>query len=69
MQFVEQKQTLIKTKQNRKWKIPHIVLERRALCFSSYKNCKLTEKLISWSSQKKKGGIFCANYLDQSEFF
>ena len=28
---------LIKTKRNRKWKKAHTVLERRILCFSSYK--------------------------------
>ena len=31
---------------NRKWKIPHTVLERRTLCFSSYKNPKM--KLELW---------------------
>ena len=38
--FVEEK-SLIKTKWNEKWKIPHTVLERRTLRFSSYKNHKL----------------------------
>ena len=33
---------------------PHTVLERRSLCFSSYKNCKLKSKTVmSWSSRKK----------------
>ena len=35
-------QTLIKTKWNRKWKIPHMLLE---LCFSSCKNRELKVKL------------------------
>ena len=33
------------TKPNRKWKIIHTVLERRTLCFSSYKNRKLKVEL------------------------
>ena len=32
--------TLIKTRRNQKWKIPLVVSEGWALCFSSYKNCK-----------------------------
>ena len=44
MNIVEQKQTLIKTKWDRKWKIQHTVLERRTLCFTSYKNRKLKVK-------------------------
>ena len=55
MHFVEQKiSTLIKTKRNRKWKIPHIVLERRTLCFSSYKNRKLKVKLWWVGAHKRK---------------
>ena len=34
-------QTLIKTKQNQKWKIQHKLLKRRTLRFSSYKNFEL----------------------------
>ena len=45
MHFVEQIQTLIKTKQNRKWEIPNTVFERRTLCITSYKNRKLKVKL------------------------
>ena len=45
MYFAEQKKTLIKSKRNRKWKIPHTVLERQNLRFSSYKNRKLKVKL------------------------
>ena len=44
MLFVEQ--TLIKTKQHRKWKIPYTVWERRTLCFNSYKNREL--KVTLW---------------------
>ena len=35
----------MKTKQNRKWKIPHIVLERRTLGLSSYKIREIKVKL------------------------
>ena len=56
-------------KRNRKWKIPHMVLERRALCLSSYKNRKLKVKQISWSSRKKKEGIFCTAYFVRRKFF
>ena len=44
--------TLIKTKQSRKWKIQHTVLERRTLCFSSYKLNRVE------SREKKKKWIF-----------
>ena len=43
--LLNKKKTLIKAKRNRKWKTLHTVLERRALCFSSYKNLKLKVKL------------------------
>ena len=58
MHFVEQKQTLVKMKRNRKCKIPHTVLERRTLCFSSYKNRKLKVKLWWVGAREKKGGYF-----------
>ena len=45
MYFVEKIYTLIKTKRSQKWKIPNSVFERPNLCFSSYKNRKLTVKL------------------------
>ena len=45
--------------QNRKWKISQAVLERRILCFSSYKNCKLKVKLDELELAKKNDLIFC----------
>ena len=39
----KKQQTFIKTKRNRKWKIPHTVLERQTLC--SYENRKSKIKL------------------------
>ena len=68
MHFVEKKKkkTLIKVKRNRKWKITHIVLERRTLCFSSYKNRKLKVKLW-WVGARE--GIFCTVYFVQRKFF
>ena len=44
-------------------------LERRTLCFSSYKNRKLKVKLMRWSSRKKKEGIFCTVYFVGREVF
>ena len=38
------------------------------LCFSSYRNCKLKVKLISWSSRKKKKGIFSPFILSSGIF-
>ena len=49
---------------------PITVLERRTLCFSSYKNRKLkVQTVMSWSSQKKKEGIFCIVYFVRGKFF
>ena len=66
MHFVEQKYEL--KIYNLKYKLPHIVLERRTLCFSSYKNHKLKVKL-SQSSRRKKEGIFCTVYFVRRKFF
>ena len=43
-----------KTKRNRKWKIPHTVLERQNLCFSSYKNRKLIVNLWWVGARERK---------------
>ena len=51
MLFVEQ--TLIKTRQNWKPKIPYIFLERWTLWFSSCKNCGLKVKLLDLVKEKK----------------
>ena len=55
---------MIKTKRNRKWEIPYTVLERRTLCFSSYKNRKLKVKRDELElAEEKRGqflhGLFC----------
>ena len=57
-------------KQNRKWKIPYTVLERRTFCFSSYKIWKLkkSKTVMRWSSLKKKEGFFCSVYFVQKNF-
>ena len=70
MHFVEQKYTLIKTKRNRKWKIPHTVLERRTLCFSSYNNRNLKVKLW-WvrARERKKRAFFAPFILSKGKFF
>ena len=53
---------MIKTKRNRKCKIPHIVLERRTLCFSSYENRKLKGKLWVGAHERRRGH-FCTVYF------
>ena len=60
---------LIKAEWNWKWKIPHTVLERCTLCFSSYKNRKLKVKLWWVGGRKRKEGIFCTVYFVRRNFF
>ena len=55
-------ETLIKAKQNRKWKIPHKVLER-TLCFSSYKNRKLKVKLRWVGARGRKERAFLVPFI------
>ena len=50
--------TLIKTKWNRKRKLPRTVLERQTLCFSSHKNRKLKVKLLWLGARERKRGHF-----------
>ena len=59
----------MKKKQNWKWEIPHTFLERRSLCFSSYKNCKLKVKLL-WvrARERKKKGQFLYRLFCPKEF-
>ena len=57
-------------RRNLKWKFAHTVLERRTLCFSSYKNHKLKVKL--WSvvaRERKKRAIFVPFILSERKFF
>ena len=60
-------QIVIKTKQNRKWKTPHTVLESRTLCFSSYKNQKLNVKLWWVGARKRKKSAFFASFILSEE--
>ena len=61
---------LIKTKRNLKWKTPDIVLERLALCFSSYKTRKLKVKLWWVGGRKrKKRAFFVPFILPDGNFF
>ena len=55
----------IKTKQNRKWKIPNTVLERLTLC--SYKNQKL--KLRWVGAREKKRAFFVPFVVSKGDFF
>ena len=47
-----------KNESYRKWKIPHTILERRTLRFSSYKNRKLKVKLWWVRAPERKKGHF-----------
>ena len=42
-------------KRNQKWKNPHTVLDRRTLCFSSYKNRK---SKVTGGCERKKRAFF-----------
>ena len=60
----------LKSKRNQNWKIPHTVLERRNLCFSSYKNRKLKVKLWWFRAcKRKKKALFVAFILSKRKFF
>ena len=64
--------TLIKTKiKNQKCKIPQTVLERRTLCFSSYKNLKLKVKLrwVGARERKNKMTFFVSFILSEGNIF
>ena len=57
--FWNKNKNLIKTKWYGKWKIPHTVLERQTLCFSSYKNRQLKVKLWWVVARERKTRAFC----------
>ena len=56
-------QTLIKTKRNRKWKIPHIIFGRRTFCFSLHKNHRLKVKLWWVKDRKIKRRTFFVSLI------
>ena len=60
---------ILKTKRCRKWKIPHTVLARQTLCFTSYKNRKLKIKL-RWvgARKRKKRGFFVPFIVSEGNF-
>ena len=62
--------TLIKTRWNRKWKIPHTVFERWNRSFSSYKNCESKVKLY-WvgACARKKSAFFVMFILFKGNVF
>ena len=49
--------------------IPHVVLERRTLCFSSYKNSKLKVKLWVGARERKKRAFLGSFILSEGHFF
>ena len=55
-------------KRNRKWKILHTVLERRMIQLIQESQIK-SKTVMSWSSPKKKEGIFCTVYFVRRIFF
>ena len=60
----------MKKKRNWKWKNPYIALERRTLCFSSYKNYKLKVKLWWVGASKRKKRVFFVWFiLSEGIFF
>ena len=50
-------------------KIPHTVLKRQILCFSSYKNCKLKVKLWWVGARERKKRIFFAWFILSADNF
>ena len=56
-------------RRNRKWKIPHTVLERWTMRFSSYRNCELKVKVWWVGARERKNRIFCNVYLLRIIFF
>ena len=60
---------MIKRKLNRKWKIPHILLERRNLCFSSYKNLELKVKLWWVGAGERGKSAFLVTFIFLYYFF
>ena len=60
----------IMEKQNGKRKLPHTVLERRAMCFSSYKNRKLKVKVCDELElvEEKKRAFFVPFILSGGVF-
>ena len=59
-----------KNKTEWKWKIPQTVLERRTLCFRSYKNRKLKVKMW-WGGgpERTKRAFFVPFILSEENFF
>ena len=56
-------------KRNRNWKTTHTLLEKRTLCFSSYKNHKLKVNCDELELEKEKTGFFVALILSEGNFF
>ena len=50
-------------------KIPHIVLERWAMCFSSHKNCGLKGKLWWDVTRERKSSAFFVTFILSKHFF
>ena len=55
-------------KRNRKWKIPHTVLEGWIMRFGSYKNCELKVKLWRVKARERKSVFFVTFILSEGNF-
>ena len=62
-------QALIKTRRNRKWKIPHTASERWTLRFISHKNCELKVKRWWVGARERKKGAFFVKFIFSEGFF
>ena len=67
--FVEQKYYLYQKRKGIENGKSHTVLERRNLCLSLKKNCKLKVKVRWVGVRERKKGIFCTVYFVQRQFF
>ena len=62
-------QTLIKTRRNRKWKIPHTVLERWTQVLQLVDELRITSKSVMNGARERKLHFFCNVYFVRRKFF
>ena len=60
---------LTKTKRDRRSEIPQTLLERRTLCFTSYKNHELKVKLWWFGARQRRTSVFFKVYFVRRNFF
>ena len=69
MYFVEQKHKLWQKQNKIENRKSYTVLERRTLCFSSYKNLKLKVKLWWVGACEREKRVFSVLFLSEGNFF